>query len=244
MDASLTVLNNFVSTGIVPLISAGVGGYVGAYLKRKAERRATSEDFRKVLEEQLETTFETERVKTAIASAAATSLETVKTDLQQRLSSMTFLRERATSMKDMIFEAAIALDTLVENCHSISWVTKTSLEDIHERGHSAIARIDYALAQLREMHVVDNRKTTATALLGDNFRKFAGAVAVLKDEIALGNIGPDGPVNDTARNANSNLNEKSAVWRSRLKDVRELVAWLAIAPEPSLTHTVAATGSS
>src|SRR5262249_22973599 len=138
-------------TALVSLLAAGFGSYLGGYLTKKAERRAAKEDFRDILKEQVETTFETERVKTAIASAATESLEELRTDLQKQLASVTFWRERIAKMKDTMFESAVALDTLRANCNSVPWLARTSIEDIHERGNAAIARIVYAQTELQEI---------------------------------------------------------------------------------------------
>jgi hypothetical protein len=35
-------------------------------------------------------------------------------------------------MKAIIFEGAIALDTLLENCQSVPWVARTPIEDNHD----------------------------------------------------------------------------------------------------------------
>ena len=133
---SLTALLNhalttqLVITAVVSVVAAAIGAYAGAFFKKKAERLAVSQDFPIVLAEQIKTTLETERVKSAIASVASASLETLKTDLQKSLASTTFWRERAVKMKDITFEAGIVLNTLLENCQSPSWLAKTSIEDI------------------------------------------------------------------------------------------------------------------
>jgi hypothetical protein len=243
MDAkvldSLTALLNqalttqLVVTALVSVVAAGLGSYFGAYLTKMAERRAAKAVFGDVLKEQIETTFETERVKSAIASAATKSLEQLRTDLQQQMAFVTFRRERLAKMKDMMFEGAVALDTLRENCKSVPWLARTAIEDIHERGHAAIARVVYALAELREMQAAADEKSGGASTLNFEFEQFAGPVATYKQQITAGNIEHLGRANDVAREAETDLIKAEKKWRTELEKLRTLVISLSVAPEQS-----------
>jgi hypothetical protein len=219
-------------TAFVSLLAAGFGSYFGGYLTKKAERRVAKEAFGEVLKEQIETTFETERVKTAIGSAASESLEKLRTDLQKRLASVTFWRERIAKMKDTMFEGAVALDTLRFNCSNVFWLGRTSVEDIHERGHVAIARIVYAQAELQGMGAAGQEKANFVSMLSWRFQNFVGYVALYKEQIAEGNITfSSGATNDTAKRVEDRLVEAANEWRKVLDELRTLIVSLSIAPE-------------
>ena len=136
-------------------------------------------------------------------------------------------------MKDMMFESALALDTLLENCQSVPWLAKTSVESIHDAGHTQIARVNYALGQLRQMNVVDDKRRNTVSLLGYIFKRFAGAVAEYKEQIVAGNITLLGDVNAISKPALKELMKTAGEWREQLELLSSLVAWLATAPEPS-----------
>jgi hypothetical protein len=206
--------------------------------KAQAQRDQAREHFEQVLGEQIRTTFETESVKNAIASATTHSIEQFKTDLQQRTSSIAFWRERVAKLKDMAFESALALDVLTENCSSVPWLAKTVTEDIHKAGHLEIARLRYALVQLRELGVVDE-KTVSAGSLGYAFKIFAGAVAMYQDEISAGNILLTGQANATARKAEEDLEYRRKEWRQLLDKLDTVVASLAITADRIPTIQVA-----
>jgi hypothetical protein len=92
-------------TALVSVCAAAAGAYFGAYLSKKAERRATKEDFADILKEEIERTLQTENVKTAIAEASSRSLEHVRTDLQRGLAFVTFQRELIARHQDGLVSA-------------------------------------------------------------------------------------------------------------------------------------------
>jgi hypothetical protein len=250
-----------VLTAIVSLLTAFIGAYVGTLMRAKAQRAAARQDFEEVLGEQIRTTFETESVKNAatraaarkhfeevlgeqirttfetesvknaIASAASHSLEKFRTDLQQQTSSVAFWRDRVSKLKDMAFESALAVHVLTENCKSVPWMAKKSLEEIHEPGHSATARIRYALVQLHQLGIID-QKSVINGSLGYAFQHFVGAVALYKEQIALGNIELTGSANASAKHADDHLEYRSREWRQRLDELDTVISSLALTADP------------
>jgi hypothetical protein len=55
---------SYAGISVVTVLSAGIGAYIGAYLKKKGENLATHEDFQRVLTELKETTRPKRRLKT------------------------------------------------------------------------------------------------------------------------------------------------------------------------------------
>jgi len=223
-EAIVALLNNALTiqvalTAVVSLLAAGFGAYMGGYLRKKAERRAAKEDFREILREQVETTFQTESVKSAIGNAATRSLEHLKTDLQDQLSLVMFRRERLTKLQDIAFEGTLTLTTLYENCWSVPWLTKTSLDEVHERAHNAISRITYALDGMRAMGVTCKESDDA-GLPGWKFRMMFGKLALYKDQIMAGNVDADGQANEVAKKAEKDISQALGEWGTHLSALR------------------------
>lgn len=64
------------------LISATIGAFTGAYFRMRGEQEAIRAHFPELIRQEVEKTFATESVKSKIAEAAATSLETFRAQLQ------------------------------------------------------------------------------------------------------------------------------------------------------------------
>lgn len=80
-------------TGLITLLAAGVGSYLAAYLRKKAERKADREAFGSLLQEEFERTLQTEQVKNSLTAATTKSLDRFRTQLQQHSDFVTFQRE-------------------------------------------------------------------------------------------------------------------------------------------------------
>jgi hypothetical protein len=124
MDAkvleALTALINqrltaqLILTALLAVIAAALGAYFGSYLAKKAERLAASESFRDALAEHVESTFQTERVKTAIATAASGSLEKLRADLQSKSTFAVFQRDLVASYQSRLVDSLREVMTIRE----------------------------------------------------------------------------------------------------------------------------------
>jgi hypothetical protein len=163
-------------------------------------------------------------------TALAVAKETGRAEQTREVSA--FYRERLAKMKDMMFENAIALDTLRENCRNVPWLAKTHIEDIVERSNTAIACITYALAELREMQAATDASNNAVSMLRHRFPRFASYVALYQEQIANGNITLYGHAeNDVASRAEKNFIQGHEEWGQHLEKLRTLIVSLSVTPE-------------
>jgi hypothetical protein len=63
---------------LTSLISAGIGSFIGTYMKKKAENLATKEDFKQILEQVAEQVRTTENIKAEISSSQALAIEQIR----------------------------------------------------------------------------------------------------------------------------------------------------------------------
>ncbi len=104
---------SYAGISIISVLSAGVGAFVGAYLKRKGESLATHEDFQTVLTELKETTRTTKEIENKISDAVW--------DRQKRW------EMKRDTLIDIATKAAAAKDTLVQ-LHAIHLTNSTEVK--------------------------------------------------------------------------------------------------------------------
>jgi hypothetical protein len=142
-----------------------------------------------------------------------------------------FRRQRIAAMKDILFENAIALRALSGYCHSVPWLTKTPLEEIHEKGIMHIARIEYAVEILRTMgeSILDDESTLAG--LPSLFASYCGWISNYKEQIDIGNIEPTGNAKPPAKEIEKGFLSESRNWDRRIGTMREIIAQVCSATE-------------
>jgi hypothetical protein len=148
--------------------------------------------------------------------------ETAQAQSEREISA--FHREHVGRLKEMVFESAVALQALSQCCSHVPWLAKTLLADTHERGSNAIARINYAMEELKEMKAVTLEQTAATSGLSNAFQSFMGAIASYKEQLDAGNIALSGQANDKAKPAEQEMIAGHAKWQDRLNKLKVLVA--------------------
>ena len=85
------------------------------------------------------------------------------------------------------------------------------------------------------MRVVDDKKRAETNGLRNEFRNLAGAVFGYRDQVLAGNIEPSGQAkNAAAKQAETNLLKAASAWRTQTERLGNVIAWLAVAPEPTI----------
>ena len=138
--------------------------------------------------------------------------------------SLSFRRQRLTTMKDMLFESAISLQSLSGCCKSISWLAKTPLAHIHEEGGILISRITYAINVIRAMGEEIDDPQGVLFGLGLQYQGLCSAIYLYKEQIDLANVKPIGEANAEAAGAASRLNSESRDWDVHLENLRFVVA--------------------
>jgi hypothetical protein len=159
-----------------------------------------------------------------VSSRTARRVARETAQAQSELEVSAFHREHVGRLKEMVFESAVALQALSHCCDHVPWLAKTSLADIQERGSNAIARINYAMEELKEMKAVTPEQTAATPGLSYAFRSFMGAIASYREQLDAGNIALSGQANDKAKPAEREVMTAHAKWQERLNELRVLVA--------------------
>jgi hypothetical protein len=102
---------SYAGISVITVLSAGIGAFIGAYLKKKGENLATHEDFQTVLTELKETTRTTKEIENKISDAVW--------DRQKRW------EMKRDTMIDIATKAATAKDTLVK-LHAIHLPAKNA----------------------------------------------------------------------------------------------------------------------
>ena len=141
----------------------------------------------------------------------------------QRREDHAFRRQRLAAMKDMLFESALALQSLSACCNSIPWLTKTPLEELHERGETHISRINYAAQIIQTMSDEVEVQNGLLAGLAGLFHGFCGAIYFYKQQISIGNIEQSGQVKHEAKEADARFETATRDWNRHILDLRELV---------------------
>lgn len=135
-----------------------------------------------------------------------------------------FRREQVRRTKEIIFESAVALQTLASCCEYVPWLANTSLVDIQERGSAAISRINYAVEELRAMNAVAPEKAASQRGLSYGFALYTGKVTTYREQIDKGNIALSGEAKEVAKVAENNMLEAQKKWQDELHGLRVFAA--------------------
>lgn len=155
-------------------------------------------------------------------TARRVAKETAQAESERELSA--FRREQARRTKEVIFESAVALQTLASCCEYVPWLAKTSLADIQERGSAAISRINYAMQELIAMKAVEPTKMESAWSLGYSYMLFTGKITAYREQIDAGNIALSGEAKEAAKVAEMNVLEAHKKWQEHLKELRVVTA--------------------
>jgi len=155
-------------------------------------------------------------------TARRVAKETAQAESERELSA--FRREQVRSTKDIIYENAVALQALASCCEYVPWLAKTSLAQIHERGSTAISRINYAAQELIAANAIEPKKLQSTWGLSYAFACFAGKIMLYREQIDAGNIALSGQAKEAAEVAANNVIAAQKEWQERLNELRAITA--------------------
>lgn len=156
-----------VEIAVISIILGGLSAFFGSYLARRAQRKADEETFLSRLNEEIQKTFETETVKTAISSAANESLELLRKELNEHIAFVAYRRELITRHHDRLMNSLRDFHACAINA-KYEWPDE-AIEEERPKMISNLSSIRISSAMLKEL----GESTADTALHLDEALKNA-----------------------------------------------------------------------
>ncbi len=135
---------------VMSFVIAGVGVFLGGYLKKKAESVASHEDFQKMFGELEKQT----KMTTGIQTTLQKEVEGLKDSLERERTFGAFVRTRIAQHLDLIFTAANDIGTLSRLVAKRSWADSDTLADAEQTLHSQVSSIKLNAGILLKLNAV------------------------------------------------------------------------------------------
>jgi hypothetical protein len=170
-------------TALAGLLCAGLGAFLGAYLKKKADNLATAEDFRGLLEQVKLQTKATEEIRTEMQR----ELGSFGDRLERAPAFTGFKRERISEHMDQVMEAYVDIYALAQLIPLRSWMRSNTDLDAEARFRTSLCRLRVHFGALSSLDAISTESAEQFAdadwRLLDSWNDVLGEAALRTPEL-------------------------------------------------------------
>lgn len=159
-----------------------------------------------------------------MSSITARKISRESSQAAMRKDALAFRRQRISFVQDLVLSNAAELAAYTACFQSVPWLTQTSLDAIHEKGETHIAKLQFGLALLEQFGIVFEDDRSIIPFTAMKFQSLCHAVYDYKVQLSLGNIEPSGKPNQIGMTANDGLKDQYSEWGVHLVNLKAIVS--------------------